>query len=178
MRLPPRRRRVILTLLCIPAVVTAALWCTSFYWLFLWAPPSSPVGQQALHCASLQCGSLHYTARETEFAWRSAHQNIRMKPIMGYAPSGNVAWPGIEAHYYPVPFSSVQWDTYYRPGNLRFPLLPLALALLIPPLTFWLLTRPLKPGHCTKCNYNRAGLPLAAKCPECGATAQSPTNAP
>ena len=168
MRLTPRRRKLALVLLTLPPILTAAFWSASFIWLFLWAPPSTPTGQGALRCAQLHCGSLHYTARQTELAWRTANPTVEMKPIMGYSPLRQVAWPGVVAHHYPVPLRAAQWDTYHRPGNLKFPLLPAALALLIAPLTFWIITRPRRPGHCRNCDYNRAGLPITTPCPECG----------
>jgi hypothetical protein len=165
-----KRRRTIIAILSLPAAATTALCAASFTWHFLWAPPATPAGQPADRCAWIWCGSFHYTNKAVEWGWRSANPSIEMKPIIGYAPPHELTWPGITARQAPVPLRSAQWQTYYRPGNLKFPLLPAAALLLVAPAAYWTLTRPRAPGHCVRCNYNLQGLGQTAACPECGAS--------
>ncbi|HYC33236.1 MAG TPA: hypothetical protein VEB59_13180 [Gemmatimonadales bacterium] len=172
----PRRRRLVLVLLSLPAAATATLWLASHCW-YIWycslpsgtlvrgispTPKSTKVRvfAGAVHCTD------DATYERSVFKRPPASGSVSLGT--SYDPKDGTALSGITIRWFPRGFTATRWKPHLYPGNWGFPLyIPLALFLLAP-LTYWALSRPLKAHHCAKCRYNRAGLPLAARCPECG----------
>jgi hypothetical protein len=67
-----------------------------------------------------------------------------------------------------LPTGIMPWP--FVANTLMYAALPIALWLTFGPLRRW---RRRRAGHCTRCNYNRAGLATEAPCPECGEPARS-----
>lgn len=68
----------------------------------------------------------------------------------------------------------VRIDRDIWPPDIRIRIPTWCFPLILVPLAFWLhrrnrLASRRERGHCPACNYDRAGLPPAAPCPECGA---------
>jgi len=183
MRLPTRRRRVILTLLCLPAALTALLWIASHFW-FIWycsLPPGTLVRgatTQAMAIkVSILAGAVHYTDDTVHERDVVARMNTDRPLSPGsislgtsYDGKTGMALSGLSLTWSPNSFRATRWRPQFYPGNWGFPLYVPFTLLLLPPVAFWTLSRPRNPGHCPTCNYNRAGLPHNAKCPECGTT--------
>jgi hypothetical protein len=182
----PRKRKLITLLLATPAIATAALWIASHFWSAWYCslPPGTTHAPNTAFPPSTRvrilAGAIHYTDDATFFAALNANRS----PAAGtmylgtmYNRGSDTAESGVNIHWSPYGINATHWSwsPEYFPGNWNLPLyLPFALFLL-PAATYWLLTRPRKPGVCTNCGYSRTGLPHSAPCPECGGNRWRPS---
>ena len=170
------RRRLWLILLSIPATLTALLWIASHAW-FIWycsLPPGTLVTPGTPFPPSVKvrilAGAIHYTDdaeyRKHIFTRPEAPGSMSLGTM--YSSNDGAAFSGLSIKWSPYGFSATRWKPQLYPGNWGFPLYIPFTIFLLPPITFWLVTRARIPGHCPKCNYNRTGLAPNAMCPECG----------
>lgn len=183
--MPPRRllttlrhaARHELTLLILPAALTALLWIASHLW-YIWycsLPPGTRIAPPAPMTPAIKvrilAGAVHFTddaAMQAAFVAGKIEPPGTMSLGTAYNINDGTAASGLSIHWSPYGFNATRWKPEYFPGNWNLPLyIPFTLFLL-PPLTFYLLTRPRLPGLCPHCKYSRTGIPITTPCPECG----------
>lgn len=74
--------------------------------------------------------------------------------------------------FYTYECDVIVWPEYFNRGYsyVNIPLWPFALALILPGAYLLYRARPVKPGQCSSCRYDRSGLSPVSPCPECGQT--------
>lgn len=172
-----KRHRLILTLLSIPAALTALFWLATHFWFTWYATmPIGPVPPGAVRAPSIRskihAGAIHITDDAT---MRRATTPLKPGTVtLGHMLNADrTITQGLSIRWYPTLPDANTWTLDMQPGNWRIPLyIPLAILTALPFL-YLTVTSAATPGHCPKCNYNRAGLAPLVKCPECGHTPSS-----